>query len=125
MSTLALRELDEAAVSVALNAVAQVFGFTTGQILGHRRHRPLCEARHALFAILRDETDGTTVGIGKRLNRDHGTIIHGANRAETLAEIDPRYAAKCAAARAVWQSTQAPPAPVIPGPARPHRWPWL
>lgn len=122
--SLLTKKLNDESVACAVAAIARVFGVTAGQLLAHRRTLPLSEARHALCRLLREETDGTFNEIGRRLHRDHGSIMNGVQRAETLAEIDRHYAAQYEAARAAFR-TAGTSYHAIRRPAGRAPWPWL
>ena len=58
---------------------AILYGVTESDITGPRRHKSVVEARWAVMAAL-DQMGWTTPRIGKRLNRDHTTVLHGLGR---------------------------------------------
>jgi len=58
---------------------AILYGVSESDIVGPRRFKRIVEARWAVMASL-DHMGWTTTRIGKRLNRDHTTILHGLGR---------------------------------------------
>ena len=50
-------------------------GVTLEDVLGHSRHKNVVIARHALMALVREETNLSYPQIGEIFNRDHTTII--------------------------------------------------
>lgn len=79
--------------------VARAFDVTPGEMVQHYRDRRLAYPRFAAYRLLRDR-GLTTPQIGRMLGkRDHSTIIHGLERAETLLRTDPEFAARYEEAR--------------------------
>jgi len=61
-------------------------------ILGSSRHRRVVRIRQACMKIAREQGHSYPQ-IGRRMGRDHSTIVHGVEKAENLAKDDARYAA--------------------------------
>lgn len=61
--------------------VCAAHGFTLSEILGGRRSRPLCRARHEAFYRLSRETTMSLPQIGYRMGgKDHTTVINGIKK---------------------------------------------
>jgi chromosomal replication initiation ATPase DnaA len=65
-----------------LDLVCAVHGVTEAEVLSPRRHTKLVHARQAIIRIMRDKRGMKWMEIGRRLNRDHCTIIHGYRTAK-------------------------------------------
>ena len=67
---------------------AKDFGLEPDKILGKRRKQDLADARHFVFFCLRRLFKFQYPLIGKIMDRDHSTAIHGVNRIEERL-VDP------------------------------------
>lgn len=64
-----------------IDAVAEYFGLTAGQVCGKARDRQLVHARHIAMYLLREDAHRPLSEVGKILgNRDHSTVLHGLNK---------------------------------------------
>lgn len=67
-----------------INAMANVCGFTFDDIVGRSRVSELAMVRH-LIILMCSEMFGTTLrGLGSLVNRNHATIIHAKDNANSL-----------------------------------------
>jgi chromosomal replication initiator protein len=66
--------MDEYAI---LETVAKAFHVTPEAIKGKRKWQRLALARQVAMYLIRENTVMSTTDIGKFLNRDHSTVIHG------------------------------------------------
>jgi len=62
--------------------VARKHGLTFVQLAGQQRFRKIVAARHECFWRLHNETTMSLPAIGRRLNRDHTTVLHGIKQHE-------------------------------------------
>ena len=66
-----------------LKATSDVFNFTSEQITGGSRRRPLVDARQIAMYVTRNMTDLSYPEIGRAFgNRDHTTVIHAVRKIE-------------------------------------------
>lgn len=76
--------------------VANYFELTvkqlTGQDKGKRGSNGLAEVRWIPFRLAREFTDLSLNQIGQFFNRDHGSVLHGMKRCESMMSIDAQYA---------------------------------
>lgn len=85
-----------ALAKVVARQVGEEVGLPADEILGRRRYRSLCAARHRVMVELWRRGMSTTE-IGEVMDMDHTTIMHGlqralghdAYRAETLGRYSP------------------------------------
>jgi chromosomal replication initiation ATPase DnaA len=70
---------EEVKAASILKCVCDTMGVTVDQIRGRRRLRKYVEARHLFYYICRTETILPLYKIGEFVNRDHSTVIYGAN----------------------------------------------
>ena len=74
-----------------LAEVGRMFDVTVDDLRGPCRKQALCRARFAAYAALR-ERGASFAQIGRWLgDRDHTTVMHGADRAEYLMSRDELY----------------------------------
>lgn len=66
-----------------LEAVSRYFGVPVEQIKGKARNKNIVVPRQLAMYLLREDAHLSTPDIGRLLNRDHTTILHGANLVAT------------------------------------------
>lgn len=71
---------------------ADLAGISVREIIGLGRRGTACKVRQACFLVAR-EFGHTTKQIGRRMSRDHSTVIHGSFVASELVERDMVYCA--------------------------------
>lgn len=76
--------------SRAIKVAAQHAGHPTEMLVGPRRWRELVLARFAYIAAMVDR-GASYSALGRRLSRDHSSIMHGHRRAAELRERDPEF----------------------------------
>lgn len=78
--------------SRAIKLAAELAGANVKQLLSDwRSPKVLVHARWALAKAMR-KRGASTVQIGRRLNRDHSTILYALRQAETHERINPEFA---------------------------------
>jgi chromosomal replication initiator protein len=65
-----------------LNEVSEFYGLKKDEILGKKRDKALVHPRQITMYLLRHELNFSYPKIGKELQRDHTTIIHGCEKIE-------------------------------------------
>jgi len=73
-----------------LSAVSKVFHVPAERIISRCNLRKICEARHALAALLQ----GTTWEVGGMMDRDHSNITKSRQAVRDLVDTDPRFKAR-------------------------------
>lgn len=68
------RQLTPAAI---LLAVGRYYGINADELKGRSRHKQIVEPRHIAMYLLREDAHLSTPEIGRLLNRDHTTVLHG------------------------------------------------
>lgn len=77
---------------IAMKSVCLAFGVTEDQLISRDRHQNIALARHAYCSMVRKFTRLTLKEIGEGLgNRDHATILHGVNVAESMLSYDEQF----------------------------------
>ncbi|MGV6800580.1 MAG: DnaA ATPase domain-containing protein [bacterium] len=79
------------------DAVSEEFGVTVLEIESRRRMQPIVKSRHAFCLVARKLTDSPLKQIGAVINRDHTTVLSSIDRAQILAETDPKFADRISA----------------------------
>jgi chromosomal replication initiation ATPase DnaA len=93
---LVIEQLNDAGdiASMLIPLTAGTFEVKPRDLIGDRRGNEIIRARHAAMYLFRRWTAETVEQIGRRFNRDHSTVCHGAREAEQLISIDEFYAAQ-------------------------------
>jgi len=81
--------------------VAEVFGQDAQMMLSPRRWKPLAMARQCAMALAAKHSARSLAEIGRRLDRDHTTVMHGVQAHEQRLRTDARYAALARRAEAI------------------------
>ena len=63
--------------SSILLAVARYFGVTADDLKGKARNKEIVVPRHIAMYLLREDAHLSTPEVGRLLNRDHTTVLHG------------------------------------------------
>lgn len=85
-----LRDIAETvSVKKILLALSDVTGCPPLELINHRRSREVMPYRHLLYALAKELTWQSFPQLGKTLNRDHSTVLHGAKKGQKLIETDP------------------------------------
>lgn len=72
---------------VLITLVAQKFGVGVRDVFSDFRERKVTRARWAAMYVLRHEKGYSFPEIGRVMNRDHTTVIHGVRRVEADPEL--------------------------------------
>jgi len=67
-----------------LKAVADEYGLTVDDLTGRSQKGPVCQARFVAVGLLVEMTNMSFPAIGRRLNRDHTTILNARRQARKL-----------------------------------------
>jgi chromosomal replication initiation ATPase DnaA len=73
-----------------LKAVSEVSMVTPGDLVGPERKRSISVVRFC-FMYIAKEYEFTHAAIGRFVNRDHSTVIHGVNNYESWLELGYKY----------------------------------
>lgn len=95
----------------------RIFALGPNEICGPRRLAYVTMARNAVYLVAWD-TGWSTPSIGRIVNRDHSTVLHGRNVARRDVERNPEYAARVQelrefAAGPIYTPYRAPPSQII------------
>jgi chromosomal replication initiator protein len=69
-------------VETILRAVCAEFGVTKDDLLSKKREATISQARQIAMFLLREDAGLTVARIGRELERDHSTVLHGCKRIE-------------------------------------------
>ena len=82
---LATRQPRQITPAAILSATSALFGFSTDELCGHSRRRPLVIARQVSMYVFRELTDYSYPAIAKEFGgRDHTTVIHAVEKISNL-----------------------------------------
>jgi chromosomal replication initiator protein len=77
-----------------LLAVARFYGIKIDDLKGKSRHKQIVAPRHIAMYLLREDGHLSTPEVGRLLNRDHTTVLHGIKQvASDIARDGPSRAA--------------------------------
>lgn len=82
----------KARVSDILTIAAEMACIDRAMILGNSKYRRFVRVRQACYLVAREQGYSYPF-IGRLVNRDHTTVIHGADKALIIAERDQVFAA--------------------------------
>lgn len=87
-------------VDTILRAVCAEFGVTKDDLLSKKREATISQARQIAMYLLREDAGLTVARIGRELERDHSTVLHGCGRIETaIADTDESIISAISAVR--------------------------
>jgi chromosomal replication initiator protein len=69
-------------IETILRAVCAEFGVTKDDLLSKKREATISQARQIAMFLLREDAGLTVARIGRELERDHSTVLHGCKRIE-------------------------------------------
>ena len=79
--------------TVLMKTVAEMVATKTGynwfELRSDRRERPLANARHLFWYMAKEFTGGTMSHLGRLLDKDHTSVIHGIRRIKARMETEP------------------------------------
>jgi chromosomal replication initiator protein len=75
-------------------SIASDFGIPSADFLRRDNHRRFARPRQIAMLLSRELTPLSTVVIGKLFERDHSTVVHGAQAARDSLLLDPVLALK-------------------------------
>ncbi len=78
-----------ARIKPVVRAVAKYYGVSLGDIVSSRRARGLIRPRQVAMYLARELTGHSLPAIGRVLDRDHTTVLHGCRRIAALRREDP------------------------------------
>ena len=70
-------------VDTILKAVCAEFGVSKDDLLSKKREATISQARQITMYLLREDAGLTVARIGRELERDHSTVLHGCKRIES------------------------------------------
>ena len=91
----------KAPIERAFHAVMDLWQVTRVELLSPRRTSNIAKPRQALCALLKEFTTLSLPQIGRKLNRDHTTVMHAVRAVERFRQYDPAFRECYEEARAV------------------------
>jgi chromosomal replication initiator protein len=87
-------------VETILRAVCAEFGVSKDDLLSKKREATISQARQIAMFLLREDAGLTVARIGRELERDHSTVLHGCKRIEgSVADNDESIISAISAVR--------------------------
>ena len=80
-----------------LSVVSCRYGFSVPTILSHSRDTPVVFVRHIAIYLIRDLRMMSYPAIGKKMGRDHTSILHAVRKIGAMVERDSAFAQHMAA----------------------------
>ena len=98
-SSIARRKASTTSMDV-IDAVTRYYKVSEKDLIGRQRNRDIVAPRQVAMYLIRQETDGSLVDIGRALGgRDHTTILHGIEKIERSLESDVQLRSQVMAIR--------------------------
>jgi len=72
-----------------ITTVSNFYGIPLELVYSKCRERPIVNARHLVYFILRDKYLFSFKEIGRFTNKDHSTVIHAVNKMADLMSVYP------------------------------------
>ena len=94
-------EIENVALTSIIDAVSEVFLVPKRELLNHQRPAYLTQARFAVYYLGWLVTKRSLPSIGRFMDRDHTTIMHGRNRAIEIMRNNKQYKEKVELAREI------------------------
>lgn len=110
----------QARFSEIVDAVAAEFEIRRTSILSDRREFKIALARHVCMALAERTLSYSLPRIGRLVNRDHTTVLHGIRRIRVMCVADPAFAARIDALAARLQQTICAPGQECTDPGSEH-----
>lgn len=78
-----------------IDIVTAVTGVTEAEMKGTSRLREISDARSLVFGLFVEYSDRMTYAeLGRKLNKDHSTVVFNINKFRGLTDTDPAFRAK-------------------------------
>ena len=98
-SSIARRKASTTSMDV-IDAVLRYYKVSEKDLIGRQRNRDIVAPRQVAMYLIRQETDGSLVDIGRALGgRDHTTVLHGIEKIERSLETDVQLRSQIMAIR--------------------------
>jgi len=98
-SSIARRKATTTSMDV-IDAVTRFYKVSEKELIGRQRNRDIVAPRQVAMYLIRQETDGSLVDIGRALGgRDHTTVLHGIEKIERTLETDVQLRSQIMAIR--------------------------
>ncbi len=81
-------------IKPVISAVAKFYGVSLGDLVSFRRTHELIRPRQVAMYLAKELTKHSLPTIGRVLERDHTTILHGCRRIAKLRQQDPQLDAE-------------------------------
>lgn len=75
-----------------VETTAEFFKLNPDVIFSHSRSRSIADARQIVMYLCKKHTDLSNKGIGRRLNREHSTVLHGVKAVADRMDVEPEIA---------------------------------
>jgi len=75
-----------------VKVVGDYYGIPVIELLGQRRHRSVSRPRQVAYWVVRAVCQKSFPMIGRKLGRDHSTVLYGVRRISELVTVDDTLA---------------------------------
>ena len=76
---------------IILEEVSKHYNVSLNDIISSKKNKEIAIARQVVMYLCEKLTEDTKTTIGKKMNRDHATVIHNINKVKELIENDPSF----------------------------------
>ena len=79
-------------LEMVLRVAADFFEVTLAELIGRNRSAKIVLPRQVIMYVIREEVGASLQQIGRALERDHTTVMHGIERVASEMDKDPHLA---------------------------------
>jgi chromosomal replication initiator protein len=73
-----------------IDETAHHFGLERAEVVGPSRRAPIVLGRHVAMFAIRERTTASLCDIGRLMNRDHKSVLHGVRKVRELLKCSDR-----------------------------------
>ncbi len=76
---------------IIMEEVSKHYNVSLNDIISNKKNKEIATARQIVMYLCEKLTEDTKTNIGKKMNRDHATVIHNINKVKESIENDPTF----------------------------------
>lgn len=76
---------------IILEEVSKHYNVSVNDIISNKKNKEIATARQVVMYLCEKLTEDTKTSIGKKMNKDHSTVIHNINKVKESIENDPTF----------------------------------
>lgn len=76
---------------IIIDEVSKHYNISVNDIISNKKNKEIATARQIVMYLCEKLTEDNKTNIGKKMNRDHATVIHNINKVKESIENDPTF----------------------------------